>query len=280
MRFQAAIFLLPLAAFAQTPPPEVDQALRARVNEFFQAHVDANYRKAFEIVAEDTKDYYFATEKVRFKSFKVGDIKYSDDFTQAVVDVMGQREMKMRFDFPVVVEPVPMHSNWKLENGKWCWYDHTRLTWITAMGASDLDILKPQPQAGGAAAPTTPDLSQAGIAALGNQIVQQSSVDKTELVLPLDKSTTEQIVFHNGQQGTIKLALMDGVRPPGLTAVLDKTDVNTGENAIVKVHYDPPANLPPGAIPANFTLQLVMEPFSIRFPVTVRFSGPAKPARQ
>ena len=83
MRFQAAIFLLPLAALAQAPPPEVDQALRARVTAFFQAHVDGSFRKAFEIVAEDTKDYYFKTEKVQFKSSQdPGDIKYSADFHQ------------------------------------------------------------------------------------------------------------------------------------------------------------------------------------------------------
>ena len=99
MRFQAAILLLPLAAFAQTPPPDVDQALRARVTEFFQAHVDGAFRKAFEIVAEDTKDYYFATEKVRFKSFKIVDIKYSDNFTKAVVNLNHQpgNEDALRF---------------------------------------------------------------------------------------------------------------------------------------------------------------------------------------
>jgi hypothetical protein len=279
MRFEASlVLLLPLAAFAQTAPPEVDQALRSRVNEFFQAHVDANYRRAFELVAEDTKDYYFATEKVRFKSFKVGDIKYNDDFTDAVVDVLGQREMRMRFDFPVVVEPVPMKSHWKIENGKWCFYDHNRLTWITAMGPSDLDKLKPQNPDG--AAPKGPDLSDKSIAAMAQQIVQQSSIDKNELTLPLNKPTTEQVTFHNGQQGMIKLALQDGVKPAGLTVTLDKNEVNAGENAVIKVHFEPPADLVAGAIPANFTVRLIMDPFSIQFPITIKFAAPAQPARQ
>ncbi len=91
MLFRAAFVLLPVVAFAQTPPPEVDEALRARVTEFFQYHVDANFRKAYELVAEDTKEQYFGAQKWQFKSFKIDSIKYSDNFTKAEVQVTGQR---------------------------------------------------------------------------------------------------------------------------------------------------------------------------------------------
>lgn len=281
MRFQAAMILLPFTALAQTPAPEVDQALRARVTEFFQAHVDGNYRKAFEVVAEDTKDYYFETEKIRFKSFKITDISFSSDFTDALVQLTAQREMKMRYDFPVVVETVPMKTHWKIENGKWCFYEHDRPAWITAMGPSDRDKLKPQtPVAGATTPPVGQDLSPAGIAALGSQIIQQSAIDKSELTLPLDRPSTEQVVFHNGQEGTVKVTLADGAKPAGLTAELDKTDVNAGGNAVVKIRFVPPADLAAGFVPANFTLRLVMEPFSMVFPITVKFGAPVKPARQ
>ncbi len=282
MRIHAAMILLPLAAFAQAPPPEVDQALRARVTEFFQYHVDGNFRKAFELVAEDTKDYYFATEKIRFKAFKIIDIKYSDDFKQALVNLTGDREMKMRYDFPVVTETIKMPTTWKIENGKWCWYEHDRPAWITAMGPSDRDKLKPQtPAVGSSSAPgSAQDLSPQAMAARANQILQQSSVDKSELTLPLDKPSTERVVFHNGQQGSIKLALADGAKPAGLAAELDKTDVNANENAVVTIRYQPAADLAAGAVPANFTLRLMMEPFSVQFPITVKFGTPVKPSRQ
>ncbi len=284
MRIRAAMILLfPLAAFAQTPPPEVDQALRARVTEFFQYHVDGNFRKAFELVAEDTKDYYFATEKIRFKTFKILDISYSEGFTDAIVNLTGEREMKMRYDFPVVTVPVPMKTTWKIENGKWCWYEHNRSSWITAMGPSDLGALAPRAPTAGSSPGTqssSPDLSPQAMAARASQILQQSAVDKSELILPLDKPSTQQVIFHNGQQGSIKLALADGAKPAGLTAELDKSDVNANSNAVVTVRYQPPADLAAGAVPANFTLRLVMEPFSVQFPITVKFGSPATPARQ
>ena len=149
------------------------------------------------------------------------------------------------------------------------------------MGPSDLDKLKPQTPAAGAAPPgTAPDLSEAGLKARASSIIQQSSVDKSQLNLPLDRPSSEEVVFHNGQQGTIKLALADGAKPAGLTAELDKTNVNENENAVVKVHYHPPADLAPGAVPASFTLRLIMEPFSVIFPISVTFVAPSKPARQ
>lgn len=55
----AALWLVPAAAIAQTTPPappEVDQALRSRVTEFFQNFVDKKFRQAINLVADDTQD--------------------------------------------------------------------------------------------------------------------------------------------------------------------------------------------------------------------------------
>src|SRR5690349_19556011 len=56
--------LLAAVAFAQNPadpfnrpPAGVDQALRARIHEFFQYHVTQEFRKAEKVVAEDSQDF-------------------------------------------------------------------------------------------------------------------------------------------------------------------------------------------------------------------------------
>ena len=41
---------------------EMDEALRARIHKFYQAHVDAKYRIADQVVAEDSKDLFFAAQ--------------------------------------------------------------------------------------------------------------------------------------------------------------------------------------------------------------------------
>src|SRR5271154_2298631 len=77
-------------AFAQNPadlfnraPADVDQALRARITEFFHYHVSGEPRKAEELVAEDTKDYFYNNNKPHYISFEIGKIDYSDGYTKA-----------------------------------------------------------------------------------------------------------------------------------------------------------------------------------------------------
>src|SRR6516165_6361996 len=96
MVIRAALCLLPLIAFAQPqspqPPPETDQALRARVTEFFQDFVDGKFRDAMNLVAEDTQDEYLSSAKTPMKEFKIRDVKYSgDDFSKADVTLEVKR---------------------------------------------------------------------------------------------------------------------------------------------------------------------------------------------
>jgi hypothetical protein len=58
----------------QKAPPEVDEALRARVTKFYQAHVDGKYRLADEVVAEDSKDAFFEARKPRYRKFELSRI--------------------------------------------------------------------------------------------------------------------------------------------------------------------------------------------------------------
>ena len=46
-------------------PPEVDEALRARITRFYQAFIDGKFRLADALVADDSKDVFFAAEKRR-----------------------------------------------------------------------------------------------------------------------------------------------------------------------------------------------------------------------
>ncbi len=282
MRFSAAFFLLPLAVLAQSPasaqlhypnktaPRAVDRALRARVNEFFQYHVEGKFSKAYELVAEDTKEYYFATQKVQFKSFKIDGIRYSDNFKFAEVDLTGQRTWQPRPDFPVSVITVPMHTTWKIEDGKWMWYDHNRPTQSLAMGPSDMKALETRSAPAG-----MPDVSpaaiQGGAAAILQQL-QQSPFDKSEVAFALNKSSSQEIVVHNRQSGGIKLSLAPSSKIPGVTAELGKSDLAAGAQTILKIHFD---SKDAPAAPAVFTLRLVEEPFDRIFPISIKFTAPA-----
>src|SRR5260370_17579573 len=81
--------LLVSALWAQNPgdlldkaPPDVEEALRARITAFYQAHVDKKFRQADEYVAADTKDFYYEANKPAYLALEIGKITYSDNFTK------------------------------------------------------------------------------------------------------------------------------------------------------------------------------------------------------
>lgn len=122
------ILLCAAASLAQTPrdpakpPDDVDQALRARVDEFFQDHVTAQFRKAELLVAEDSKDYYYNRNKPHYiKYMGITNIHYSDNFSKAAVSVNVLSPVAIP-GFGGGPPTVPVPSTWKIENGKWCWY--------------------------------------------------------------------------------------------------------------------------------------------------------------
>ena len=138
MRFHALLILAaPLACLAQVPgtatppaaaqaspgpkaPPEVDQALRARVNAFLGYQSKGDFRRAYELVAEDSKDFYFGAPKEKSSAFTVDEIEYAGDLTAATVKSTMQRQT-MLAGHPVDVPQIEI-SRWKLEKGEWVWF--------------------------------------------------------------------------------------------------------------------------------------------------------------
>ena len=266
MLLRNALFLVPLIAAAQTPPKAVDDALRTRVSEFLQYHVEGKFTKAFDYVAEDTREYYFNTQKVQFLSFHIDDIKYSDRFTKATVTATV--EHVWAFQGQRIQVKTPQVTTWVLEKGKWAWHYDPETMAETPMGHSAPSTAAADPNAPAA----RPDLSPGAIAAKARQILKGSSVDKSEITLATDKASSDQVVFHNGYPGSVQIVLDPGAKLNGFHAELDKSSVNGGEDAVVKITYEPAT--PEEKAPVS--LRLTVLPFNQEFGITVKFAPPHK----
>ena len=262
MLLRVAPLLLPLITFAQTPPPEVDQALRTRVSEFLQYHVEGKFTKAFEYVAEDTKEYYFNSQKVQFLSFRIDDVSYSDNFTKATVNALVEHAWTIQGQKLNV--KTPQITTWVVENGKWVWHYDPEAIPDTPMGKSASQL-----SPGAQAAPPPPvHLTQEEIDKRAREILKGSNVDKDQVTLAADKASSDQIVFHNGYPGSVKVYLDPGAKLDGFHAELEKSDLNMGDDAVVKVHYEPAS--PGEKLPVK--LRLTVLPFNTVFEITVKFA--------
>lgn len=274
MILRASLVLLPMLAFAQEQvPPDVDQELRARVNGFYQNFVDPTYspRKAEPFIAEDTKDYFYDAAKLKYLSYQIGKITYSDNFTKAVVVVIGKMErmiaaQKMLVDWP-------QDTHWKIENGKWCWYYHPEDFPVTPMGGQNppLPTGKEPPTAGVKPKNSSPEAMRSAGAEVLKQ--QPMGVDKSSVTFNADQPSSAEVVFTNGADGEIQIAL-DGPVVRGLTAKLDKTTVPGHGTAILSLRYDPSDKSGPKDVwlpQGNIHFRIFAAPFDRMFPVNVQF---------
>ena len=263
--------MLPLIALGQqrTAPPEVDQALRARVTEFLQYHVDGNFRKAYDMVAEDTKDQYFASGKVQIKGFKINDVKFDDTFTKATVTGTISKTFSVAGnDLPVTV---PSTTTWKIENNKWVWYSEVKAAPATPMGlasASPVGAAPPSTQTGGDALPQKFD--DKTIAAAAQSILQEVSVDKKVITLAADKPSEERVVFHNGMTGSVQLELTVP-EIPGFSAKLEQPIVRAAADVPVVFRYEPGG---PAGRRDPISVRLTVQPLNQIFLIRVNFSAP------
>ncbi len=133
------LLLLAIPAFSQDlfqkAPPDVEDALRARITQFYQAHADGKFRLAENLVAEESKDGFYAANKPDLKSFRISEISYGDDFKKAKATIIGKMVIGI-MGFGNGPMDVPFPSYWKVENGKWCWYINRDGVRVTPFGTA------------------------------------------------------------------------------------------------------------------------------------------------
>ncbi len=254
MKHMYRFAFLPLLAFAafaqdkpaavtpdQKPPAEVDEALRKRINEFYQlmkagAANPALYRKGEAYIAEDTKDFYYAGGKPVIDAFELQTIQYFDDFTHAKAITKCSQKMTVA-NFPPSEIVVKQPTLWKIENGAWVLYEdpekrenptglRTKVEQEAQKTAERLLSGKPP-----AAAPDAADPSGI-LKALPTDpgfIMGKIKPDRAEVTI--EPGATEHVQINNGSSGIVLLEL--GFPVKGIEFTLDHKDLPAGGKAVL-----------------------------------------------
>ena len=229
----AALLLLIPQLSGQTPPvsppgapPDVDLALRTRITKFYQSQVDGKPRLAEPLVAEESKDVFYAMNKPRFLSFSIDRIDYSENFTQAKATVVVKMYLPIA---QLAKDPMtlPVPSLWKLENGQWCWYTDPDVLRTTPFGK-----MNPAPaEASGPSA--APDLQRGPSV---EDLWQKVKADKPVVVLQFSKPSDDQIAILNQMPGPVTIQV-HFPPVPGLEVVADRLEIPANEKAIIHFHF-------------------------------------------
>jgi hypothetical protein len=239
---------------SESAPAEVDQALWDRATKFYQAHVDAKYRQAEEYVAEDTKDYYYASQKPHYLSFEIKKISYSDHFTKAKVTTICR--ISQASNFGIMTFNVPQTSNWRLEGGLWYWYTDPNAI-ATPFGT--MKHSQPGAAQSGEPAPTMkPLVSNVG------ELWKQVTADKSEVRFG-NRPGSSEVVIKNGLPGAISLKLLEPAPAvPGLEVKLERNQVPSHQTVRIFFKYKPEA-----AAPKKTVVSIEVQPTNQTIPIQV-----------
>ena len=102
--------------FDQPPPPEVEEALRSRITQFYDLLEQGKFREAEQFVAEDSRESYYTARKGRVYGASVREIDFSSDLRTAKVLVTLKAKIPMAGS---TLFDVPIGTLWAWEEGNW-----------------------------------------------------------------------------------------------------------------------------------------------------------------
>jgi hypothetical protein len=264
VRDLAGFAIMACAVFGQNPgelfskaPPDIDEALRSRITNFYQAHVEGKYRAADQMVAEDSKDIFFAAEKQHCRAFQIMKITYAENFTRAVVLTTCDTEVVVVMAGRIPVK-MPLRSLWKTIDGQWFWYADPVVDkeTVTPFGLHKPSTTPEQP-AGPATFP--------GPVSLGS-VSSMVQPDRQSVDFDPAKAATERVVLKSAMPGSVALSVQTPIIA-GLEVKLDPTSIGPGESAVLSIHFEPATGLKL----LSGVVSVLVEPTMQHIPIQIRF---------
>ncbi len=247
------------------PPAGVDEALRARILEFYQLEQQGRFRQAEGLVCEESKDIYYDSEKRRWTSVEIMQIQYEEDFSKATATVaLGSTVMSFGGSLPV---KIPLTSIWRVENGSWCRYmpppKPGAIRSPFAIPRSDAPVQLPKPSP----SPVNPAVAASApppIPTDPRSLRSMIRISREEVSLGA-AGMAETVEIQNQMPGSVDV-ILTCPNLPGLTCQLSAPKIETRGTARLTLILESPND----AQPAVGDVMLLIEPLGIRKTIRVR----------
>jgi hypothetical protein len=209
------------ASLFNRAPKEIDDALRARIDQFYQLCLKRDFRHAEALVAEDTKDFFYDNTKPEILGYEISRIDYTDGYTHAKAMILEDRVVMFPgfTDKPV---KIPTPSYWKIDNGKWSWYVDKSKIYDTPFGT-----MKPGPPSSGTSVASVVRTLPTDV----EQLMDKVKTDKSEVTLKPGESA--KVLVGNGMQGPVMLVIQGKLT--GIEAALDRATIPATEQATLTI---------------------------------------------
>ncbi len=232
-------------------PPDVEEALLARVQQFYSLYEQAKFRQAEVVVAEESRDLYYGMSKVPIRGFHVENIEWADDFQSAKV-LVSCRYVTPRTATAEIY--VPVTGNWTRRNGQWFLLIVPRTTspW-GPMRFDDPSKSKPEPFQ----RPTVEAVTTGGFRVVPEKLMFAGAG-------PGPVSRT--VVISNNMPGPLRLEIED-TKLPGLALTLSDKTVPAKSQVTLQAKYNPEA----GKLSGTHEIKISVQPINQSITIPLQF---------
>ena len=256
-------------------PPAIDDALRARVNKFYDAFIAGKFKDAYALVADDSQDKFFELPKDQYKGCEIIKVKYAENFTKATV-VTACKDV-WRFYGASTLTTFPLTSNWEVVDGQWLWH-YVKPTMMPSPFSPTGFVPVPPDTTAKAGDPLPKDMPGAV-----KGILAKVSIDKTLVHLSTHDASKEVIHVRNDMPGEVRVRLAQP-NIPGLKVSLEKTKLEAHEQTNVLFEWSPDEAARAKNVYARPMVHLQIDPTNQIFSIELVFdnatqNGPATPVQ-
>ena len=240
---------------APKPAPQVEAQLRARVDTFYKLAVNHKFREMEAMVAPESRDDYYAGDKLDILDYNIEAIQWLEAATKANV-TMVSKVLTRHIKSGDQIDAVPYASHWELLQGTWYWYIPRVSRRVTAFGrmhtdpekaaqshmnlkemirkGPDMDLLMHGLQAEASSVALDQEPGASAAVRLTNKLP-----GTIELVLaaPLGAGFTASLTpqtLKAGEQATLTLQSIAGAKRDASVGIEVRP---TGQNVVIQVNY-------------------------------------------
>jgi len=253
----------------QKAPPDVDKALRAKVEEFFGLQRDGKFRLAERLVCEDSKDIYYTSKKEALRNFDIIKVVYEDQFQKAKVTLRVEGELRTpQGTMPSIV---PMTTLWKVDGGAWCNYIPPASEGVQ----TPFGTMTPGPDnsTGGALRGIPPGgFTPEAMQQMKEQILGGVKVSRDVLKLNSEQASSDEVDIENLTAGEIQVFTARMLPRDGLKVTISQFTIPGGQKSKLRVEFTPAKTPAPPQAPYDFVLGF--SPIPKFIPIHVTFEYP------
>jgi len=223
------LWLAALPACAQEifhkPPPDVEEALRARVVQFYSLLQEGKFRQAENLVAEESRELFYAMPKSKITEFRLDRMEFAEDFQSAKLAVATPLISPFLGGSKILF---PMTNKWKLLDGQWFVVFEKRppITPFGPMGSSaPSSSSKPE------------SFQRPTLEAVSGGAVR---LEPQSLSFPAkgQEKTERTVVISNSMPGALSLEI-EGPALPGIELQLSAKTLPASGRVTLQVRFDP-----------------------------------------